>query len=64
MLIALKRSISRPAQYTLPFYKLLRKPGEFKWTTKCKDAFKYLTRVLATPPILTNHHQGRFYIFT
>lgn len=37
---------------------LLRKQVEYEWTTECNNAFKYLKKVLATPPILTQPSLG------
>jgi hypothetical protein len=35
----LNRFISRLGEKGLPFFKLLKKSGKFKWTTKADEAF-------------------------
>jgi prephenate dehydrogenase len=52
-MVALNRFISQPGEKGLPFFKLLKKTGKFKWTEEAKDAFKKLKAYLITSPILT-----------
>ncbi|MCI43667.1 hypothetical protein A2U01_0064905, partial [Trifolium medium] len=58
MITALNRFISRSAQHTLPFYKLLRKEVSFKWTNECEDAFNQLKKALSQPPVLSRPTEG------
>jgi hypothetical protein len=50
---ALNRFISRLGEKGLPFFKLLKKTDEFKWTEEAKEAFKSLKMYLTSSPILT-----------
>jgi hypothetical protein len=50
---ALNRFISRLGEKGLPFFKLLKKMGKFKWTKEAKDAFEKLKAYLISFPILT-----------
>lgn len=49
MLTALNRFISKTAQHTLPFYRLLKKKADFERKTDYEEVFKYLKKTLATP---------------
>ena len=44
--------ISKSGEKTLPFFKLMKKSGPFKWTPEADAAFTDLKRYLASPPIL------------
>ncbi|KAI3451427.1 hypothetical protein Pfo_008092, partial [Paulownia fortunei] len=44
---ALSRFISRSAERSLPFFKILRKADKFEWTEKCQRAFDELKNFLA-----------------
>ena len=37
----------------MPFFKLLKKSGKFKWTAKADEAFQKLKEYLSTSPIVT-----------
>jgi hypothetical protein len=50
---ALNRFISRLGEKGLPFFKLLKKTGKFKWTEEAKEAFESLKVYLTSSPILT-----------
>jgi hypothetical protein len=50
---ALNRFISRVGEKGLPFFKLLKKTGKFKWTEEAKDSFESLKVYLTSSPILT-----------
>jgi hypothetical protein len=50
---ALNRFISRLGEKELPFFKLLKKAGKFKWTDEANNAFEKLKAYLTTSPILT-----------
>lgn len=53
MLTTLDRFISKSANYTLHFYRLLMKKNDSEWTTDCEDTFRSLKNTLATSPLLT-----------
>ncbi|KAI3457130.1 hypothetical protein Pfo_013793 [Paulownia fortunei] len=55
---ALSRFISRSAERSLPFFKILRKADKFEWTEKCQRAFDELKNFLAKLPLLTKPVQG------
>ncbi|XP_012842286.1 PREDICTED: uncharacterized protein LOC105962516 [Erythranthe guttata] len=56
--VALARFISRMADKSLPFFKLLRKTAQFEWTTECQLAFEALKRSLTCLPILSTPEKG------
>jgi hypothetical protein len=51
-LAALSRFISKLGEKALPFYRLLRKTGNFMWTEEAQGAFNDLKRRLSTSPVL------------
>jgi hypothetical protein len=51
-LAVLSRFISRLAERTLPFFKLLRNSGPFVWTDEAEEAFQELKRYLTSPPVM------------
>jgi hypothetical protein len=51
-LAALSRFISRLAERTLPFFKMLRKSGPFSWTKEAEQTFQELKHHLVSLPIL------------
>ncbi|KAI3448580.1 hypothetical protein Pfo_005245 [Paulownia fortunei] len=55
---ALSRFISRSAERSLPFFKILRKADKFEWTEECQRAFDELKNFLAELPLLTKPVQG------
>jgi hypothetical protein len=57
-LAALSRFISRLAERTLSFFKLLRKSERFVWTEEVEEAFQELKRYLTSPPIMEAPEPG------
>ncbi|XP_075675060.1 uncharacterized protein LOC142644302 [Castanea sativa] len=53
MAAALNRFISRSADMCRPFYQLLHKWKDFRWTEECALAFEDLKQYLSNPPILS-----------
>ena len=49
---ALGRFISKFGDKALPFFKIMKRTGPFKWTSEAATAFEDLKRYLASPPIL------------
>jgi hypothetical protein len=49
---ALGRFIVRSGEKALPFFKLMKRTGKFKWTPKADKAFAELKRYLTSPPIM------------
>ncbi|XP_057808484.1 uncharacterized protein LOC131022962 [Salvia miltiorrhiza] len=61
---ALSRFISRSAERSLPFFKILRKGTKFQWTAECRTAFDDLKAYLAELPTLTKPIPGEvFYLY-
>ena len=54
MMAALNRFISRSAERCRPFFLLLRKWKEFRWSEECVIAFQELKRYLSHPPIMSS----------
>ena len=50
---ALNRFISRLGEKGLPFFKLLKKAGNFEWTEEAEEAFQKLKEYLASSPVMT-----------
>ncbi|KAL2226893.1 UNVERIFIED_CONTAM: Retrovirus-related Pol polyprotein from transposon [Sesamum indicum] len=50
--------ISRSADKSLPFFKILRRPKNFEWNEECKKALQELKEYLTTPPLLANPKEG------
>ena len=48
---ALGRFISKLGERALPFYKLMKKKGPFKWTPEADQAFRDLKKYLTSPPV-------------
>jgi hypothetical protein len=62
---ALNHFISQLSEKGLPFFKLLKKMGKFKWTEEGKEAFKSLKAYLTSSPIPTppkKHEDMMLYI--
>jgi hypothetical protein len=62
---ALNRFISQLGEKGLPFFKLLKKMGKFKWTEEVKEAFESLKAYLTSSPVLTppkKHEDMMLYI--
>lgn len=49
---ALGRFISRIGERALPFFKLLKKTGPFKWIPEAEEALQDLKKYLASLPVL------------
>ena len=54
MTAALNRFISRSADRCIPFFLLINKRKNFKWTEECAKAFQQLKDYLAWPPIMSS----------
>ncbi|KAL0439953.1 UNVERIFIED_CONTAM: hypothetical protein Slati_2478300 [Sesamum latifolium] len=55
---ALSRFISKSAEKSLPFFKMLRKAETFEWGTPCQLAFEELKTYLARLPLLVKPPPG------
>ncbi|XP_057785414.1 uncharacterized protein LOC131002940 [Salvia miltiorrhiza] len=55
---ALSRFISRSAERSLPFFKVLRKGSRFEWSGECQKAFEDLKAYLTKLPVLTKPSPG------
>ncbi|KAK4383193.1 Retrovirus-related Pol polyprotein from transposon [Sesamum angolense] len=55
---ALSRFISKAAEKSLLFFKVLRKANKFEWATSCEQAFKELKKYLAGLSLLVKPIQG------
>ncbi|KAL0416429.1 UNVERIFIED_CONTAM: hypothetical protein Slati_3474800 [Sesamum latifolium] len=55
---ALSRFISKSAEKSLPFFKVLRKIRNFEWDTACQQAFEELKDYLAQLPLLVKPCPG------
>ncbi|KAL0438976.1 UNVERIFIED_CONTAM: hypothetical protein Slati_2380600 [Sesamum latifolium] len=55
---ALSRFISKAAEKSLPFFKVLRKAKTFEWFAPCQQAFEKLKIYLAGPPLLVKPSPG------
>jgi hypothetical protein len=49
---AVGRFIARSGEKALPFFKLMKRTGKFKWTPEADKAFAELKRYLTSPPIM------------
>src|SRR5664279_924728 len=49
---ALGRFISKLGERALPFFKIMKRSGTFKWTPEAATAFDDLKRYLASPPVM------------
>ena len=49
---ALGRFISKLGERALPFFKLMKKKGQFEWTPEADRAFQDLKRYLTSPPVM------------
>ncbi|KAL0386273.1 UNVERIFIED_CONTAM: hypothetical protein Sradi_3021600 [Sesamum radiatum] len=61
---ALSRFISKSAEKSLPFFKVLRKIRNFEWNTLCQQAFEELKDYLAKLPLLVKPCRGVPYTYT
>lgn len=55
---ALSRFVSRLAERSLPFFKVLRKGGAFEWGAECQHAFEQLKEFMASLPLLKQPEMG------
>ncbi|KAL0394777.1 UNVERIFIED_CONTAM: hypothetical protein Slati_4443900 [Sesamum latifolium] len=55
---ALSRFISKAAEKSLPFFKILRKVKNFEWDISCQQAFEELKSYLVGLPLLVKPFQG------
>ncbi|KAL0402398.1 UNVERIFIED_CONTAM: hypothetical protein Slati_4269700 [Sesamum latifolium] len=55
---ALSRFISKAAEKSLPFFKVLRKAKPFEWDAPCQQAFEELKSYLAGLPLLVKPSSG------
>ncbi|KAL0401845.1 UNVERIFIED_CONTAM: hypothetical protein Slati_4214400 [Sesamum latifolium] len=55
---ALSRFISKAAEKSLPFFKILRKAKTFEWDAPCQQAFEELKSYLAGLPLLVKPSRG------
>ncbi|KAL2251408.1 UNVERIFIED_CONTAM: Retrovirus-related Pol polyprotein from transposon opus [Sesamum indicum] len=55
---SLNRFISRSADRSLPFFKVLRKSKNFEWSGECDKALQELKEYLTKPPLLANPKEG------
>jgi hypothetical protein len=53
MLTTLSIFISKSAQHTLPFFKILRKESNIEWTSEYEEVFNKLKDILSQPPVLS-----------
>lgn len=61
---ALSRFVSRVAEISYPFFKVLRRGDKFEWGEACESAFRQLKEVLARLPLLTKPIPGEvLYIY-
>ena len=62
-LAALSRFISRLAERALPFFKLLRRSGQFSWTEEAEQAFQELKQHLTSLPVLVAPGPGETFLY-
>jgi hypothetical protein len=55
---ALNRFISKPGEWGLPFFKLLKHQEKFVWTPEADQALAQLKDFLSKPPVLTAPRKG------
>ncbi|KAL0445891.1 UNVERIFIED_CONTAM: hypothetical protein Slati_1717000 [Sesamum latifolium] len=55
---ALNQFISKAAEKSLSFFKILRKAKDFEWDASCQQAFEELKSYLAGFPLLVKPYQG------
>ncbi|XP_065017705.1 uncharacterized protein LOC135644166 [Musa acuminata AAA Group] len=57
-LVALSRFLARSGDRCLPFFKALKNPKNFQWTSECEEAFKQVKQRLASLPRLASISPG------
>ena len=55
---SLGRFISKFGERALPFFKIMKKSGTFRWTPEADKAFEDLKRYLASPPVMVAPRTG------
>ena len=50
--------ISKFSEHVLPFFKIMKKTGTFKWTPEADKAFEELKRYLASAPVMVAPRTG------
>ncbi|XP_065050377.1 uncharacterized protein LOC135680425 [Musa acuminata AAA Group] len=57
-LVALSRFLARSGDRCLPFFKALKSPKSFQWTSECEEAFKQIKQHMASLPRLASVSPG------
>ncbi|XP_065012847.1 uncharacterized protein LOC135641416 [Musa acuminata AAA Group] len=57
-LVAMSRFLARSGDRCLPFFRALKNPKNFQWTTECDEAFKQIKQHLASLPRLASVSPG------
>ncbi|XP_065036613.1 uncharacterized protein LOC135672085 [Musa acuminata AAA Group] len=57
-IVAISRFLARLGDHCLPFFRALKDPKNFRWTTECEEAFKQVKQRLADLPRLTSVSPG------
>ncbi|XP_064946978.1 uncharacterized protein LOC135597654 isoform X1 [Musa acuminata AAA Group] len=57
-LVALSRFLARLGDRCIPFFRALKNPKSFQWTTECEEAFKQIKQRLASLPRLASVSPG------
>ena len=52
------RFISKVGERALPFFKIMKRTGTFKWTPEAEKAFEDLKKYLASPPVMVAPRHG------
>ncbi|XP_073101415.1 uncharacterized protein [Elaeis guineensis] len=60
---SLNRFVFRSAERCLSFFKTLKQPRDFQWTTKCQKAFKELKQYLSSPPLPSKPQSGELFLY-
>ncbi|XP_064950492.1 uncharacterized protein LOC135604769 [Musa acuminata AAA Group] len=57
-IVALSRFLARSGDRCLPFFRVVKNPKNFQWTTECEEAFKQTKQHLASLPRLASVSPG------
>ncbi|XP_064992463.1 uncharacterized protein LOC103998586 [Musa acuminata AAA Group] len=57
-IVAISRFLARLGDHCLPFFRALKDPKKFRWTTECEEAFKQVKQCLANLPRLASVSPG------
>ncbi|XP_065039424.1 uncharacterized protein LOC135673957 [Musa acuminata AAA Group] len=57
-LVALSRFLAQSGDRCLPFFKALKSPKSFQWTSECEEAFKQIKQHMASLPRLASISPG------